>query len=91
MDSNDISDISEKVEQAIKCAKKLLIPLGDGLIVQEKRKIETISEENIPRRKYKPLYQRKRKHSYSERVGKKAEMMRQFYKAKISIGKGAEE
>ena len=91
MDSNDISDISEKVEQAIKCAKKLLIPLGDGLIVQEKRKIETISEENIPRRKYKPLYQRKRKHSYSGRVGKKAEMMRQFYKAKISIGKGAEE
>ena len=31
MDSNDISDISEKVEQAIKCAKKLLTPLGDGL------------------------------------------------------------
>ena len=83
MDSNDINEVSEKVDQAIKCAKNLLILSGAGLIIQKKQKVDTIPQEDIPREKYKPLYQRKRKHYCSGRVGKKAEMMRQFYKAQI--------
>ena len=70
MDSNDIYEVSEKVYQAIKCAKKGLTPTGDGLIIQKKRKIGTISHKDIPRRKYKPLDQRKGKHYYSRRVKK---------------------
>ena len=31
MDSNVINDVPEKVDQAIKCAKKWLTPSGDGL------------------------------------------------------------
>ena len=50
-----------------------------------------MSEEDIPRKKYKPLDQRKKKHRYSRRVGEKAEIMRQFYKTKIFIGKEAVE
>ena len=72
------------IDQAIKCAKKLLTASGDGLIINEKRKIDT--KEDIPWKKYKRLDQRKTKH-YSGRVGEKTEMMRQFYKAKILIGK----
>ena len=52
---------------------------------QEKRKIDTISEQAISLKNNKPLNQRKRKHYYSERVGKKVEMMRLFFKAKIFI------
>ena len=52
---------------------------------QEKRKIDTISEQAISLKNNKPLNQRKRKHYYSERVGKKVEMMRPFFKAKIFI------
>ena len=91
MDSNDINEVSEQVDQAIKCAKKRLTPSGDGLIIQQKRKTDTIFHEDIPRKRYKSLDQRKRKHYYSGRVGKKAEMMRQFYKAKIFIEKEADE
>ena len=64
---------------------------GDGLIIQQKRKKETIFHEDISRKKYKPRDQRKRKHYYSGRVEKKAEMMRQFYKAKIFIKKKVDE
>ena len=91
MDGNDINKVSEKVDQAIKCAKKWLTPSVDGLIIQQKREKDTIFHEDIPRKKYKPLDQRKRKHYYSGRVGKKAEMMRQFYKAKLFIEKEADE
>ena len=91
MDGNDINEVSEKVDQAIKCAKKWLTPSVDGLIIQQKREKDTIFHEDIPRKKYKPLDQRKRKHFYSGRVGKKAEMMRQFYKAKLFIEKEADE
>ena len=91
MDGNDINEVSEKVDQAIKCAKKWLTPSVDGLIIQQKREKDTIFHEDIPRKKYKPLDQRKRKHYYSGRVGKKAEMMRQFYKAKLFIEKEADE
>ena len=38
MDGNDINEVSEKVDQAIKCAKKRLNPSGDGLIIQQKQK-----------------------------------------------------
>ena len=38
MDGNDINEVSEKVDQAIKCAKKRLSPSGDGLIIQQKQK-----------------------------------------------------
>ena len=89
MDGNDINEVSEKVDQAIKCAKKRLH--RHGLIIQQKQKKDTIFHEDIPRKKYKPLDQRKRKHYYSGRVGKKAEMMRQFYKAKLFIEKEADE
>ena len=64
---------------------------GDGLIIQQKRKKETIFHEDISRKKYKPPDQRKRKHYYSGRVEKKAEMMRQFYKAKMFIKKKVDE
>ena len=90
MDGNNINEVSEKVDQAIKCAKKQLTPSSDSLIIQQKRKKDTIFHGDTLRRKYKPLDQRKRKH-YSGRVGKKAEMMRQFYKAKIFIEKEADE
>ena len=89
MDGND--EVSEKVDQAIKCAKKSLTPAGDGLIIQQKRKKDTILHEDIPRKKYKPLDQRKIKHLSSGRVRKKTEMMKQFYKAKIFIKKEADE
>ena len=69
MDCNHINDVSEKVDQAIKCAKKRLTPSGDGLIIQPKRKKHTIFHEDIPRKKCKPLYQRERKLYYSARVG----------------------
>ena len=91
MDGNDINEVSEKVDQAIKCAKKRLTPSGDGLIIQQEWKKDKIFHENIPQKKYKPLDQRKRKHYYPGRVGKKAEMMRQFYTAKIFIEKEADE
>ena len=42
MDSNDINEVSEKVDQAIKCAKNLLILSGTGLIIQKKQKVDTI-------------------------------------------------
>ena len=50
-----------------------------------------MSQEDIPRKRYKPLDQRKNKHRYSRRAGKRAEIMRQFYKTKIFIGKEAVE
>ena len=86
MDSHVINDVPEKVDQAIKCAKKWLTPSGDGLKIQQTRKLDTIFEKDIPQKQYKPLDHRKRKH-----VGKTAEMMRQFYKAKIFIEKEADE
>ena len=91
MDGNDINEVSEEVDQAIKCAKKRLTSSGDGLTIQKEWKKDKIFHENIPRKKSKPLDHRKRKHYYSGRVGKKAEMMRQFYKAKIFIEKEADE
>ena len=91
MDGNDINEVSEKVDQAIKCAKKWLTLSGDGLIIQQKWEKDTIFHEDILQKKYKPLDQRKRKHSYPGRVGKKAEIMRLFYKAKIFIKKEADE
>ena len=72
MDCNDIDEVPEKVDQAIKCAKKQLTPSGDGLIIQQKRKRDTIFQEDTPQKKYKLLDQRKRKHYFSERVGKKS-------------------
>ena len=47
MDSNDYNDVSEKVNQAIECTKKFLTWSGNGLLTQEKRKIDTIFEEDI--------------------------------------------
>ena len=70
--------------------KKRLTPSGDGLIIQSKRKKDTIIQEDIPRKKCKPLYQRERKLYYSARVGKRVEMMRQLYKAKLFIEKEEE-
>ena len=55
MDSSDVNDVSQKVNLAIKCIKKLLTPSDDCLIIQEKRKIDTISEKDILRKEYKPL------------------------------------
>ena len=70
--------------------KQLNVPKS-YLLRQQKRKIDTISEQAIPRKTYKPLDQRKRKHYYSGRAWEKAEMMKQFYKAKAFIGKEADE
>ena len=64
----------------------LLTPSCDGLIIQEKQKIGTVSGKAIPRKKYKPLDQRKIQNYYSARVGEKVGIMRQFYKAMIFIG-----
>lgn len=52
MNRNDINDV-RKVDQEIMCMcnKKLLTLPGDGLIIQGKRKIETMSEKAIPRKK----------------------------------------
>ena len=72
------------------CQKKRLTPSGDGMIIQAKRKKDTIFQEDIPRKKCKPLHQRERKLYYSARVGKRAEMMMQFYKAKLFIKKEEE-
>ena len=72
------------------CQKKRLTPSGDELIIQAKRKKETIFQEDIPQKKCKPLHQRERKLYYSARVGKRAEMMMQFYKAKLFIKKEEE-
>ena len=72
------------------CQKKRLTPSGDELIIQAKRKKETIFQEDIPRKKCKPLHQRERKLYYSARVGKRAEMMMQFDKAKLFIKKEEE-
>ena len=91
MDCNDINDISEKVYQAINCAKKRLKMSRDGLIIQQNRKQDTMFHEDIPRKRCKNLDQRKRKHYLSGRVWKKAEIMRQFYKAKLFIEKEADE
>ena len=89
MNCNDINEVSEKVSQAIDFAKKRLKMSGDGLIIQQNRKQDTIFHEDIPRKRCKPLDQRKRKHYLSGRVGNKAEIMRQFYKAKLFIEKEA--
>ena len=35
MDGNDINEVSEEVDQAIKCAKKRLTSSGDGLTIQK--------------------------------------------------------
>ena len=90
VDGNDINEVSEKVDQAIKCAKKWLTPSVDCLIFQQKREKDTIFHDDIPRKKYKPLDQRKIKHYYSGRVGKKADMIKQFYKDKIFTEKKAD-
>ena len=70
--------------------KQLNVPKS-CLLRQEKRKIDTISEQAIPRKTYNPLDQRKKKHYYSGRAWKKAEMMRQFCKAEIFVCKEADE
>ena len=72
------------------CQKNRLTPSGDGLIIQAKRKKDTIFQEDIPRKKCKPLHQRERKLYYSAREGKRVEMMRQLYKAKLFIEKEEE-
>ena len=51
MDCNDIDEVPEKVDQAIKCAKKQLTPSSDGLIIQQKRKRDTIFHEDTPQKK----------------------------------------
>ena len=38
MDSDDINDVSDKVDEAIKCVKKLLASSGHGLLIPQKRK-----------------------------------------------------
>ena len=48
MDCNNVKEFSEKVDQAIKCAKKRLTTSGDGLIIQQKQKKDTIFHEDIP-------------------------------------------
>ena len=46
MNGNDINEVSEKVDQAIKYVqKKRLTPSGDALIIQQKRK----NKPNLPR------------------------------------------
>ena len=59
MDCNDINDISEKVDQAINCAKKRLTPSGDSLIIQPKRK-KTRSSTRMFRQKSANLYIREK-------------------------------
>ena len=46
MDCNDINEVSEKVYQAINFAKKRLKMSGDGLIIQQNRKQDTIFHED---------------------------------------------
>ena len=97
MDSNDINNILEKVDgQAIKCGQNVAYSvsfwLDNSAKARHKKQTRSLgSEEDIPQKIYKPEdYKGKREH-YSGRVGKKAEMIRQFNKAKIFIEKKADE
>ena len=87
MDSADsIAQITEKVDSTIQQAKLLLAPTDMGLITQDKRKmINETNSNSVQTKKFKPLKEEKRKRYYSVSFGKKAEMMKQFYKAKIYL------
>lgn len=80
-DGDSFIAVTDKVEEAIKCAKSFLQDVEEQDAENEppSKKIKQTAS------KIKPLMKLKRKHCYSGRVGKKAEMMRQFYKAKFSI------
>ena len=47
--------------------------------------INETNSNSVQTKRFKPLKEEKRKHYYSGRFGKKAEMMKQFYKAKIYL------
>ena len=82
--ADSIVQITEKVDDTIQQAKSLLTPIDGGLITHDKRKmINETSSNSVQTKRFKPLKEEKRKHS--RRFGKKAEMMKQFYKAKTYL------
>ena len=84
--ADSIAQITEKADDAIQQAKSLLAPTDGGLITHNKRKIINETNSNsVQTKRFKPLKEEKRKHYYSGRLAKKAEMMKQFYKAKINL------
>ena len=84
--ADSIAQITEKVDDTIQQAKSLLAPTDGGLITHDKRKmINETNSNSVQTKRFKPLKEEKRKHYYSGRFGKKAEMMKQFYKAKIYL------
>ena len=94
--ADNIAQIIEKVDDTIQQAKYLLVPTDGRLITHGKRKmINETNSNSVQTKRFKPLKEEKRKQYSSGRFGKKAEMMKQFYKAKIyfknlieNMGKG---
>ena len=63
-----------------------MAPTDEELITLDKIKmINETNSNSVQTKKFKPLKEERRKHYYSGRFGKKAEMMKQFYKAKIYL------
>ena len=84
--ADSIAQITEKVDDTIQQAKSLLAQTDWGLITHdERRMINETNSNSVQTKKFKPLKEDNRKHSYYRRFGKKAEMMKQFYKAKIYL------
>ena len=84
--ADSIAQITEKVDDTIQQAKSLLALTDGGLITHDKRKmINEINSNSVQTSRFKPLKEEKRKHYYSRRFGKKVEMMKQSYKAKIYL------
>ena len=84
--ADSIAQITEKVDDTIQQAKSLLAPTDGGLITHDRRKmINETNSNSVQTKRFKLLKEEKRKHYYSGRFGKKAEMMKQFYKAKIYL------
>ena len=84
--ADSIAQIVEKVDDTIQQAKSLLAPTDGRLIIHDKRKmINETNSNSVQTKKLKPLKKKKRKHYYSGRFGKKAEMIKPFCKAKIYL------
>ena len=84
--ADSIAQITEKVDDTIQQAKSLLAPTDGRLVIHDKRKmINETNSNSVQIKKFKPLKEEKRKHYYSGRFGKKAEIIKQFYKAKIYL------
>ena len=81
-----IEELTEATQRIIDRAKSHLQTEGDDFIVRSPKKAKsTKSAENVYQQLPKTI---SKKHPYSGRVGRKAEMMRQFYRAKLELPDG---